>query len=160
RVSHLPQDKGTRMHTRFIRVWQSLLCSTLAILFIPSSAALAATYYVSPSGSDLNPGTQASPWQTLQMAADTMVAGDKVLIADGNYAGGVPARNIGTAAAPVIFQAIHPGGAVILGDAIANIDEFNISHAQYVIVDGLTVRNGSRGIRIDNSFNCTVRRCS
>lgn len=43
------------------------------------------TYYVSPSGNDKNPGTETQPWQTIQKAADTLVAGDTVYIKEGFY---------------------------------------------------------------------------
>jgi len=36
-------------------------------------------------GSDSNPGTPTLPWRTIQKAADTMVAGDSVIVAAGNY---------------------------------------------------------------------------
>jgi MYXO-CTERM domain-containing protein len=47
--------------------------------------ALAAEYYVSPTGSDSNPGTQASPWGTVQKAASTAAAGDTVWFRGGTY---------------------------------------------------------------------------
>jgi hypothetical protein len=47
--------------------------------------AWATEYYVAPTGSDSNPGTQASPWGTLQKGADTAVAGDTVWIRGGTY---------------------------------------------------------------------------
>jgi parallel beta-helix repeat protein len=43
-------------------------------------------YYVNGAlGSDTNPGSQARPWKTIQKAADTLVAGDVVIVAAGNY---------------------------------------------------------------------------
>jgi len=46
---------------------------------------LAATYYVATNGSDANPGSEASPWRTIQMAANMLRAGDTVLIKQGVY---------------------------------------------------------------------------
>ncbi|OGV95557.1 hypothetical protein A2W24_06695 [Microgenomates group bacterium RBG_16_45_19] len=43
------------------------------------------TYYVSPSGNDNNPGTPSQPWQTIQKAANTMIAGDSVNVLAGSY---------------------------------------------------------------------------
>jgi len=48
------------------------ILAVLALLgfgFFRRQGALAAEYYVSPTGSDSNPGTQASPWGTVQKAA-------------------------------------------------------------------------------------------
>ncbi|OGS21683.1 MAG: hypothetical protein A2252_11805 [Elusimicrobia bacterium RIFOXYA2_FULL_39_19] len=44
-----------------------------------------AVYYVSPAGLDSHPGTQSSPWQTIQYAVDSIKKGDTVLINDGTY---------------------------------------------------------------------------
>jgi hypothetical protein len=45
----------------------------------------ATEYYVAPTGSDSNPGTQDSPFATLQKGADTAAAGDTVWIRGGTY---------------------------------------------------------------------------
>ena len=58
------------------------------------------TYYVAPAslgGSDSNPGTWDDPWETIQHAADTLVAGDTVYIRAGTYQEQVIAQNAGSA---------------------------------------------------------------
>ncbi|HEV2666424.1 MAG TPA: DUF1565 domain-containing protein, partial [Blastocatellia bacterium] len=45
-----------------------------------------ATYHVSPTGSDSNPGSEARPFRTIQKAADSVKPGDTVLVGDGIYA--------------------------------------------------------------------------
>ena len=47
----------------------------------------AATYYVSPSGSDANSGTLGQPFQTLQAAVTHLSPGDTLLIRQGTYYG-------------------------------------------------------------------------
>ena len=43
-------------------------------------------YYIDNAlGSDSNSGSQSQPWQSIQKAADTAVAGDTVIVAAGNY---------------------------------------------------------------------------
>jgi hypothetical protein len=54
--------------------------------FFGTKTALATEYYVSPTGSDSNPGTLASPWGTIQKGANTAVAGDTVWLRGGTYA--------------------------------------------------------------------------
>jgi hypothetical protein len=49
-----------------------------------------ATYHVSPTGSDFNPGSEARPFRTIQKAADSVKSGDTVLVGDGVYAYGGP----------------------------------------------------------------------
>ena len=46
---------------------------------------LAAEYYVSPTGSDTNPGTQASPFATVQKANNSAAAGDTIWMRAGTY---------------------------------------------------------------------------
>jgi hypothetical protein len=53
------------------------------------SRRLMSTYYLSPSGADANPGTEGSPWRTLSKAVSTVAAGDEIVLAAGDYAGGV-----------------------------------------------------------------------
>jgi hypothetical protein len=43
--------------------------------------------FVSPDGSDTNPGTRELPLATIQFAVDAVAAGDTVLLLDGTYAG-------------------------------------------------------------------------
>lgn len=131
-----------------------------SLFCLVSSSAVASTYYVSPTGSDANPGTAASPWQTIQMAASTMVAGDTALIADGDYPGGIVQNTNGLPGLPITFKAINPGGPVIWGDQTQAIDSFYVTYANYTVVDGLTFQNATRcGIRIDNSDHVVIRRC-
>jgi hypothetical protein len=83
----------------------------------------ASEFYVAPDGSDGNPGTQARPFATLEQARAaasrnrTAAGPTTVWLAAGRYitrAGNVfTARDSGTAAAPVTYQAA-PGAEVIL----------------------------------------------
>ncbi|MBW2990821.1 right-handed parallel beta-helix repeat-containing protein [Candidatus Woesearchaeota archaeon] len=73
-----------------------VLCfALLFFLFLP--IVNAATYYVSKSScSDSGPGTQSEPWCTIQKAANTLQAGDTVLIKAGAYYEQVTPVNSGT----------------------------------------------------------------
>ena len=57
----------------------------LSLTFLTSMSVSATVYYVATDGNDGNPGTEALPWQTIQKAAKTMVAGDTVYIRSGTY---------------------------------------------------------------------------
>jgi parallel beta-helix repeat protein len=143
-------------------VLRSLLSLFLFFMLgvMAGAPAYATIYYVAPTGDNGNPGTLARPWQTIQHAADTMTAGDTVLIADGDYAEGVTQSTAGTPGAPITFQALHPGLVILHGDQTTARDTFFITYADYVILDGLTIQKANRaGIRIDNSNSVTVRRC-
>jgi MYXO-CTERM domain-containing protein len=74
----------------------SLLFGLLAGLgFCATKNALATEYYVSPTGSDSNPGTQASPWGTVQKAASSAAAGDTVYFRAGTYSITTPSGSNG-----------------------------------------------------------------
>ena len=62
------------------------LGACLLVLLAPvglSSMAIAATYYVAPTGSDTAAGTMAAPFATVGRAQTAAVAGDTVLIRGG-----------------------------------------------------------------------------
>ena len=61
------------------------LCLLVGLSLFATKNAVATEYYVATTGSDSNPGTQASPFATLQKGADTAVAGDTVWIRGGTY---------------------------------------------------------------------------
>jgi hypothetical protein len=77
--------------------------------------ATAATRYVSPSGSDGNPGTASAPFLTIQHAADVSGPGDVVHVIAGAYTGSTSPlgyiRNSGTASQPLVFCSDPPGAA-------------------------------------------------
>lgn len=68
----------------------------LTIALSISVCANAVDRYVSPTGSDTNPGTQAQPWQTIAKANNTLVAGDTVFILPGTYTDQIRPVNNGT----------------------------------------------------------------
>jgi hypothetical protein len=67
--------------------------------------------YVSPSGSDSNPGTRDEPFRTLTRAAQAVTPGTTVHVAPGTYFGGVRTNTHGTAEARIVFESTARGGA-------------------------------------------------
>lgn len=125
---------------------------------------LLSSYVVAPSGSDSNPGTSASPWATLQHAADSVVAGDSVSVRAGTYAGFVIGWNEpqnGTASKPITFKA--DAGAIITTRNAKTADGINLEGTDYVIVDGFTIQPASEqgnfraGIRSVQNSHVIVR---
>jgi len=126
-------------------------------------------YYVAPTGDDSNDGTAAHPWQTIQKAANTLMAGDTVYIRAGTYHERVTPQNSGSAG-NVITYAAYPGEtATIDGSGITLPDDlaglFEISNASYVRVSGLRVVNAgpyndNDGILVINSGYITVENSS
>jgi len=146
---------------------------TLGALLIILFGAMASgtTYYVSTTGNDNNDGSSGSPWATLQKAVNTVVAGDTVLVASGNYAGFRIVDKSGTAGSPIILKSQTQGGANVntKGGSImhgAMMEFEGYSSMSYWIIDGFsvdgTVQGATFGEGIDfrNATHMTVRNCS
>jgi hypothetical protein len=81
----------------------------------------ATEYHVSPSGSDLSPGTFSQPFKTIQKAADIAIAGDSVTVHEGVYREWVNPINGGTSDVKRIVYRAAPGEEVIIkGSEIIN----------------------------------------
>jgi len=154
--------------------------STLIILAIFSisfaSHALATTYYVSTSGNDSNPGTFSSPWRTIQKAANTMVAGDTVIVNAGTYNERASETTSGSSGNLITYATngtVFCQGFSITGNYV-KIDGFNIENvgctweggiyisSDYVAVENCTVTEaGYRGMLLSGTADyCTVRDCT
>ncbi|HEU4364346.1 MAG TPA: right-handed parallel beta-helix repeat-containing protein, partial [Candidatus Krumholzibacteria bacterium] len=127
----------------------------LATMLTPAGA-LAADYHVSTSGSDSNAGTSASPWRTLQKAANSVQAGDVVNVAAGTYLGFQVTAD-GTSANRIVFRAGGPGVLVNQQNSSTS-DNINLEGASYVTIEGFTVEDAPRvGIRAVQATGVTIR---
>jgi PKD repeat protein len=103
------------------------------------------TFYVSTTGSDSNPGSNSSPWRTLQYAANFVQAGDLVVVRSGTYLG-FQITSDGTAAHPIAFKA--DPGVLVNGKHSATsafAGAINLEGADYIIVDGFQVTLATYG---------------
>lgn len=133
-------------------------CFVLAALWQFDAARSATAYYVSPGGSDSNPGSQGAPLLTIQRAVDLAVAGDVVLVGPGTYS-----RNCGNPAqdmlvyinkAGVTLRSIVVGGAIL--DGLQKCHSlFGLgSQSANVVIEGFTLRNSAWGGVLCNSGGC------
>ena len=85
----------------------------------------AATYYMSTTGKDTNPGTESAPWLTLSRALPAMSGGDTLIIEDGIYKGaknrigvydGAVLPPTGSPGAWTTIRARNDGGVVFDGE--------------------------------------------
>ena len=107
----------TFLFRRILSAGSLLGLSWLAGLLGPSPA-LAADYYVSPSGSDSSPGTLSQPFQTIQKAASVMVAGDTAFIRAGIYRETVTPANSGTQNAPITYMPYNGESVTVSGAGV------------------------------------------
>jgi parallel beta-helix repeat protein len=114
-----------------------------------------ATLYVAPSGNDSNNGSAEAPWQTLQKAANSVSAGDTVVVRPGDYAG-FDLRRDGTADGRITFAA--QAGVVINAPNSRTPDGINLEGADFVTIDGFTVVGMPRtGIRSVTNEGAIIR---
>jgi uncharacterized protein YjdB len=95
--------------------------SGTAVITVTAPPTNLTTYYVSPSGSDANPGTESAPFRTIQKAADVVQPGNEVIVEDGTWTdtdGDGSIVNIdrgGTSASPIVFRSRNKWGAKLDG---------------------------------------------
>lgn len=125
--------------------------AAFALAMLTAAPALAATYYVKPTGSDSNNGTSsATAWKTIGKANSTMVAGDVVRIDPGTYSESIAPVNSGTSSARITYMGniANPAGVVA-----SNID---LSGDDYISIKGVTV-TGDISIEANDSGNASLR---
>src|SRR5215467_10050680 len=126
-----------------------------------------ATFYVSPTGSDSNPGTQAQPFRNIQRAADVVNPGNTVIVEDGVYTysgsnecvktivcltrGGAPGQL-------VTFKSRNKWGARVDGQNGVAAAGFGFGGANYVRIQDFEIygvanaaSGGASGIDVFNS---------
>ena len=103
------------------------------------------SFYVSTTGNDSNPGTQAAPWRTVQHAADTVRAGSTVNVRGGIYEELVTIKASGNATDGFITFRSYPGETAILDAAhftpSGRSGVLTIHNQSYVRIEGFEIRN-------------------
>jgi hypothetical protein len=122
-------------------------------------------YYISPTGSDSNPGTQSSPWAITSLhdtnANNSKMAGKKVGMIAGTYSTSSmqsgsspgdyqhPVLNLpqGTSGSPTVVQSVSGPGTVILDNSSSTTSNpligQNPNLAGYWTIDGLTIKGNN-----------------
>jgi hypothetical protein len=126
----------------FLNRTTTIVMQTLAfaaVACILSSTAFAATYYVSTSGNDNNPGTLTSPWKTITKANNTLKAGDNVLIRGGTYKyQQISPSNSGTSDGNRISYRNYESEQVTISDTKTGV---LLKGRSYITVEGITFSN-------------------
>jgi hypothetical protein len=149
------------MIQNFFKLFRRVLFFGSLFLFIFTTYAIGATYYVDPNGSNSNPGTQSKPWAHPQKCADTMVGGDTCIVNDGIYSDNdadghvveTPSSFRGADADHwVTFQAANKHGAVLDGKNSSVYGRgFAIQYTSYVKIIGFEIKRVYTGIKMYNS---------
>jgi len=129
----------------------------LALITSFSSPLMALDYYVDqshPEANDTNPGSEVLPWKTIQKAADTLTAGNRVLVKSGEYTElpdrypdkpvkGIKPQKSGTDNNPIIYQEA-PGHRVIINQQNQGSGFYLVNKA-YITIKGFEIKNAYDG---------------
>jgi hypothetical protein len=89
--------------------------SPLALTRAEAQSSTGNTYYVGPNGSDINSGSEASPFATIKHADNVVIPGDTVIVLDGTYKGDVTLSKSGISGNPITYKAQHQWKAQLVG---------------------------------------------
>lgn len=104
-------------------------------------------YYVSLAGNDSNAGTSARPWRTIQKAANTMTAGDTVIVAAGRYPEHVQVTRSGQSGAAITYQA---EGTVVMSGFTVRANHITIRG--FEITDTPSSWTDGNGVFVEGSY--------
>lgn len=128
----------------------AILCWPLlaAFFMLNATQSLAATYYISPTGSNvLGNGTTQSPYYTLSHAF-SKGGGHTYILKDGlyNYEGGtITNPPSGSTTSPTMIQAEHDGKAVIDGAGVRSGIDIRQAGTHHIVIEGLRLQNSGEG---------------
>jgi hypothetical protein len=102
-------------------------------------------YYVSPNGSDANPGTLLRPWRTIGKAARTVIPGDTVYVRAGIYNEAVSLDVSGTEQKPISFLAYPGETPIVEGNNQLPTTWTGLFHVKgdWIRISGFEVRNSA-----------------
>lgn len=111
----------------------------------PGDCSAPGSYIVSdePGCDDSGPGTEGTPWCTIQHAANAMTAGETACIKTGLYPGMVLPAASGSPGLPITYR-VHPGheNQVVVSGELAATAAFAITGAEHICVLGLHLTGG------------------
>lgn len=126
-------------------------------LYLLSHTVWAANLYVTTTGNNSNPCSQASPCLTIQHALDIVNAGDTVLVANGSYVEADHITRDGTAGSPIIIKSINKWGAKIVPTSTAGNSGYSFYFgASYVTLQDFEITGTpttGAGVKIDSGTN-------
>jgi hypothetical protein len=125
------------------------------------SVADAATFYLSPTGSDVNPGTEAQPWATFARAWQSLRRGDTLILLDGVYYQGMVTQAPAVDPANpqyITIKAKNDGKAIIDGRGAGS--PLMDVRGTHLIFEGFVVGNAATAVFRIQGSNHVLRRIS
>lgn len=112
-----------------------------------------ASFYISPTGSDSNPGTAAAPWKTFAFAVKQVRPGQELVVLDGTYTKGttgLPAINCasgssnGTLQSRIRIRSDNPRKAYLKSDG--TVSALRMQNCSFWIIEGFRMDTENRRI--------------
>lgn len=105
------------------------------------------TYYVSPTGSDMNPGTEDKPWRTMAKAAQFAQRGNTVIFEDGIYNETSPAVFLqgGLENERIVFKARNKHKAVIRFHDLPK-KKIVLTNTPYITIQDFEITQNQKGV--------------
>ncbi len=133
----------------------------LFLLLITTVAVAQVNYYVSSAGSDINSGTFATPWKTIQYGINHLNKNDTLNLLSGTYT-----EKIIVSKSNIYIRNHVLNTPVLVGTGITSQDAMiTISDRSNVTIDGLEISNNiqkdAQGILVDGTGNkITIQNCT
>jgi hypothetical protein len=99
-----------------------------AVLVVVASPLSAATFHISPAGSDDAAGSAAAPWRSIQKGLAAAQPGDVVALAPGRYLQDVKSVRAGKPGQPIVLRG--PREAVVSGAGASRMVEISHDHLE------------------------------
>jgi hypothetical protein len=134
-----------------LRIVFLIICFFIVLPLITSGQAVAATYYISPNGSNQNSGTAScsNAWLTFSYAQSRMSAGDTLYLCDGTYttsnSGMLVAKKSGQSGKYITFAALNEGSAIIDCRNTCNDHAIHSNNYDWLKFIGMRAKNADGG---------------
>jgi hypothetical protein len=127
---------------------KSITCFVVALFIVASLPATAKSYYVDPSSSGSNQGTENDPWKSIAdipWFIDYFKPGDTVFFKRGQqYTGTLSINSSGSHGAPIVFMPYGSGNAPVFQYNLASPTAqqiydrpiIRLNQANYIVIDG------------------------
>ncbi len=141
-----------------------LLIAFLFTIFL-SQFVHSATYYVSTSGNNSNPGTFAKPWGSIAFAVSKMVAGDTTYVRGGLYKEGfIIFKRSGSASSPIKLLNYPNESPIIESDVIGEKSMQIVNAAGvnkpigWITIEGFEIRRFRAALLLRSAHDIVIRR--
>ena len=147
----------------------SIIPVSFVLLLLSASHIIAADYYISPTGSDSNPGTITQPFRTVKGNFWRFRAGDNIILRGGTYEGdriylANDGTQTGTVTSPITFKA-YSGEKPIINNAYTTSTGAGAAislgnNNNYIVFDGINIHNVyGHFVYMDRSHHITFKNC-